>query len=380
MAQSAADIAAQRAAANQNFLANSFETSKIMNAPTGNTYVPGNQLTFTAPILPGWATTIRIFYNLVVTVTNGTGGAVVNAGAPHNLLQNLQVDFSGQNHRNHHAYFLKTLKQMCRQLVDKADFSAWTNAIIKVDPLSAAGANSWIGYMDVPLQINSEDVAGMVPIGESATPLTLRVTCAPSFTGNDPLENPISLTGTASATVTGTVSASVYYRYGQSVHSPAIRPSTPYIGSFAKIVESSTNVASTTNYIITELRQPYPHLQVMQAVVIPTSPTVFSTAANIGGLKFDLDPSTTMQDYSPSGSGIIGKLADQRELYHTDLDQGVYVWDFLSGDNPEAPNGMNTPNIGNYNAAQTEILFNGSLAGSSNRIITAAMFLEPLPY
>ena len=93
-----------------------------------------------------------------------------------------------------------------------------------------------------------------------------------------------------------------------------------------------------------------------------------------------LDPSTTMLDYGAAGATAKGKLVDQRLLYHGDLDEGVYVWDFLAGSMPEVPNGLNTPNVGAYNASQTEILYNGALVGVNDRIITAAMFLETLPY
>ena len=383
-----ADLAAQRAAKNMNFLANSYAAKKKMNAQNGNTFAAGSQLSFTAPILPGWARKMRIFYDLNVALTSagGAGTATLNAGAPYNILSNVAVDFSGQNHRNHSGYLLKLLQQTYRGLLDLDASKAYANAIISSSLPVAAGAagvevdNKWKGYMDVPLQIEANDVGGLVPIGESATPLTLRLTCAPQFAGTDPLSNCISLVGDTVAVVTGTITAVVDYRYGQSVHSPAIRPETPYIGTFAKIIDQVTAINNTSDYTTTELRQPYPHLKVMQLVVVPSLGSQFCDPAEIGGTRFDLDPSTVMLDYSPAGAGYNGLLVDQRELYHGDLDPGVIVYDFIAGSMPEVPNGMNTPNIGNYNAAQTEVLYSGALAGVNDRLITASMFLEPLPY
>jgi len=377
----AAEIAARRAAANMNFLANSYAAKKAMNAQNTTAFTQGQQLSFNAPILPGWAKFMRIFYDLVVDIALGAGTAVVNAGAPYTMFSNVGVDFSGQNHRSHSGYWLKVLQQSYRGLLDLDASKAFANALISTALPVVNGANSWKGYMDVPLQIEAGDVAGMVPIGESATPLSLRLTCAPAFVGTDPFTNVLTLAaGAALTSVTGTITAAVEYRYGQSVHSPQIRPETPYIGSFAKIVESTTAIGQNQAYVTTELRQPYPHLKVMQAVVVPVTGAKFCDSAQVGGLKFMLDPSTTMLDYGAAGATAKGKLVDQRLLYHGDLDEGVYVWDFLAGSMPEVPNGLNTPNVGAYNASQTEILYNGALVGVNDRIITAAMFLETLPY
>lgn len=377
---SAQSQAEQRAAANSNFLANSFKTSKLMNAQNGTTFSVGNQLAFTSPILPGWATDILVFFNLTVSITMGGGAAALNAGAPHNMFSNIALDFSGQNHRNHSGYWLKVKDQIRRAFLDQDAAKTYANNLISNSLPIINGNNAWTGVVRIPMQIEPTDVAGMIPMGESATPITLRLTCAPTFFGADPFNNVVNLTGGATGTVTGTISAVVNYRYGQSVHSPAIKPATPFIGTFAKMVESNTPITSNANYIITELRQPYPHTRVLQAVVVPSAANQFCDPTQVGGLKFDLDPTTVMNDYSAAGSGMVGKLVQQRDLYHADLDPGVFVWDFLAGSMPEVPNGTNTPNIGNYNAAQTEILYNGSLAGSNNRIITVAEFLEPLPY
>lgn len=378
-ADQAAELAATRAAASQNFLANSYPAKKLMNAQNGTTFGAGTQLVFTAPILPGWAAFMRVFYNLTVTIGAG-GSPTLNAGAPFNMFTNVGVDFSGQNHRNHGGYWLKVLQQTYRGFLDLADAKSYANNLISNGlPVTASTANNWVGYMDVPLQIEANDTAGMVPIGESATPLTLRLTCNPQFAGADPYANVINLNGATLTSVSGTVSAVVVYRYGQSVHSPQIVPQTPWIGSFAKIIETTVPITQNQAYVETDLRQPYPHLKVMQALVVPAASGKFCDSTQVGGMHFDLDPSTIMLDYTPAGMGHGGKLVDQRELYHGDLDEGVYVWDFIAGSMPEVPNGLNTPNVGAYNASQVMTLYSGSVA-SNSRIVTAQMFLETLPY
>jgi len=383
--QTQAQLAAQRAQDNMNFLANSFSTQKAMLAPGGTAYVSGQQLTYTVPVMPGWAEKIRIFFNLTVTATLAGGTIVANAGAPWNILSNIAVDFNGQNHRSTSGYWYKVLQQIIRGRLDIADsksdnITTLCETLIAPGSTLSAGSNTLIGYIDIPLQLDPNDTAGLVPLGDSATPLTVRVTPTPSFVGADPLINPFSATGSATVTVAGTVTACCYYRYAQSVHSPQIKPAAPYIGSFAKMLETTTTIAQTGTPVITQLTQPYPHLRVMQAIVVPNSATVFSDITQLNSLKFDLDPMITMKDFSAQGGTVPGKLIDQRELYHGDLDPGIIVWDFIAGSNPEQPNGMNTPNVAQYNASQTEIVYNGGLAASNNRIMTVAMFLESLPF
>jgi len=384
-ASAAQQLAAQRAQDNMNFLANSFTTQKAMLSPGGTAFAAGQQLTYTVPVMPGWAEKLRIFFNLTVTATLAGGTVVVNAGAPWNIFQNIAVDFNGQNHRSTSGYWYKVLQQIIRGRLDIADSkldSITTLCETLVAPAStlSAGANTWIGYIDIPLQLDPNDTAGMVPLGDSATPLTLRVTPASTFVGSDPLLNPVSVTGGATVAVAGTVSAVCYYRYAQSVHSPQIKPAAPYIGSFAKMLETTTSIGQTGTPVVTLLTQPYPHLRVLQAVVVPNSATVFSDITQVSSLKFDLDPMITLKDYSAQGGTVPGKLIDQRELYHGDLDAGIFVWDFIAGSNPEQPNGLNTPNIAQYNASQTEVVYGGGLAANNNRIMTVAMFLESLPF
>lgn len=368
---------------NQMFLTHSHERMVKMNTPDGTAYTPGKKLRFTAPILPGWAAKIRVFYDLVATVTLGTGTAAVSAAAPYNVIQNQRLLYGGAEHRNHHPYFNRLLKQ-----TSEHDGGYWTNggpaaqgyaASLITAPAVAAGANTWKGFFDIPLQMGEQSVMGLLPMGSSASPITLELDCAPQIAGTDAFLNPVYVTGDATATMTGTVTAVVYYRYGQSVHDPRTPVPTPVIGAFGKILQSETPITSNAGVTYAELKDPFPHLKIMQLCVIP-SQAAFCTFANIAGAKLDLDATTPYRDYTEMGAGINSLWFDQRDRYGQDLDAGVVVWDFISGDDPKHPSGLNTVNIELYNAARAGIHYNGALAGASNRIITASMILEKLTF
>lgn len=383
MADNVQNEIAMRQAKNADFLRNSYKRKMKMNSVTPNNYAAGTQITFNAPVVPGWASKIRVFYDLTVTVSLGTGTAVKNAAAPYNLFSNVSLSFAGQTHRSHSGYFLKVLQQSYRGLLDIADSASWADAIIGDGGITLPleeGVNVWKGYFDILLQIEENNTAGLVPLGDSATPLSLSLTAPASFTGSDPFTNVVALTGNAAVTVEGTVSAYVEYRYGQSVHSPAIVPSRPFIGSFAKVTEQVVAVSQNSDYSIIQHRNPYPYLKICHVPVIPTATAKFCDMTKLSAFRYMLDPSTCMYDYSPAGAGIGGLVADQRILYHADLDEGVILLDFLAGSNPEVPNGINTPNVGNYNASESQVLYSGPLASSNNRIITMEMYLESLPY
>lgn len=368
---------------NQGFLTHSHPRHVPMNTPDGTAFSAGKKLRFTAPILPGWAASIRVHYNLTVAVTPGTGTAAVSAAAPFNLFQRQRLTYGGQEFRNHHPYVNKLLKQTAEH-----DGGSWSyggpvdagyRASLFVAPAAATGDNTWKGYFDIPLQMSEQNVMGLLPMGSSASPITLELDCASALYGSDPLLNPVYVTGNATATATGTITAVVTYRYGQSVHDPRIQVPSPVIGSFAKIIEQETPITSTAGVTYAELREPYPHLKVFQIPVIP-SQNAFATFANVAGARFDLDSTTPMLDYTSQGATVNSLWYDQRNRYGQDLDAGVIAWDFISGDDPKHPSGINTVNVELYNAARAGLHYNGDLAAASNRIVTASVYLVRLPF
>ncbi len=379
MAKSLAEIDRDNSA----FLMHSITRMIPMNTPDGTTYNAGSKLRFTAPIVPGWAQFIRVLYNLTVNVVLGTGTAAVSAAAPYNVVQNQRLLFGGVEHRNHHPFFNKTLKQSMEHDGGFWSYGGPTTqsyaSTILTAPAVAAGNNTWLGYFDIPLQLSSASVMGMLPLGASASPLTLELDLASAVYGGDPLLNPVYVTGNATATITGTVSAVVYYSYGQSPHDPRVQVPTPVIGSFAKMTQFETPIAITTGVTYADLREPYPHLKVFQVAIVP-SQAAFCTFANIAGAKFDLDSGTPYLNYNSDGASINALWYDQRNAYGQDLDAGVVVWDFISGSDPKHPDGLNTVNIEMYNAARAGIYYNGALAANSNRIVTVPMFVERLPF
>ena len=368
---------------NNAFLIHSITRHAPMNTPDGTAFSEGKKLRFTAPIVPGWAKFVRVFYDMTVAVVLGAGAASAAAAAPYNIIQNLRVLFGGVEHRNHHPYFLRALKQ-----TEEHDGGFWSyggpatqpyaSTIVTSNP-TADGNNTWKGFFDIPLQLSPSSVLGLLPMGASASPLTLELDCASSVDGTDALLNPVYVSGGATATATGAITAVVYYAYGQSPNDPRVSVPTPVVGSFAKITQQETPITVTTGVTYADLREPYPHLKVFQVAVVP-SQAAFCTFANIAGAKFDLDSGTPYMNYNSDGAGINSLWYDQRDRYGQDLDPGVVVWDFISGSDPKHPDGLNSVNIELYNAARAGIYYNGALAANSNRIVTASMFVERLPF
>jgi hypothetical protein len=221
MAEMTAADYAKVEAQNQEFLMHSMTRMVPMNTPDGTAFSEGKKLRYTAPIVPGWAKFIRVFYNPTVTVVVGGGAAAVSAAAPYNIIQNMKLLFGGVAHRDHHPYFNKLLKQ-----TSEHDGGYWTYggpvtqsyaSTIFTTAAANNGANSWLGYFDIPLQLNESSVMGMLPMGASASPITLELDCASSIDGTDAFLNPVYVSGGATATATGTISAVVYYAYGQSL-------------------------------------------------------------------------------------------------------------------------------------------------------------------
>lgn len=378
------DKAAEIALNNEMFLTHSITRHAQMTAADGSTFTEGKKLRFIVPTIPGWLKFIRVFFDLTVNVVVGTGTASVSAAAPWNVFQNLRVLMGGQELRNHHPYLLKLLKQSSEhdggfwQYGGPVTQSYATTVFSTIT--SANGNNTWKGHIDIPMQMAPSSTLGLLPMGASSTPITLELDTCSSVDGTDPLLNPVRITGDSTASVTaGTISAVAYYAYGMSPHDPRIPVPTPVVGHFAKILQQETTIANTAGVTYADLREPYQHLKIFQVVVIP-SQAAFCTFANIAGAKFDLDPGNPYLNYTSDGATIASMWADQRDRYGQDLDTGVLIWDFMSGSDPKHPDGVNSVNIEVYNAARAGVHYNGALAGSSNRILTAPMYLYKVSF
>jgi hypothetical protein len=228
-----------RQEANAAFLANCMPRKIRANAQNGKTYAVGTPMTFTVPIVPGWARKIFVRYNLTVTATvDGSNTVVVSKGAPYNIFQRVRVDFGGTERRNHHPYFCKLFAQTDEHdgtsLAYGGPYDAGYHDSVYKAPAAANGANNWVGTIEIPLQFQHDSTVGLLPMGASASPITVTLECVSSFIGTDPFLNPLVKTaGSPTATVTGTIEVIVEYLYGQSTHAPGIKVPTPYIGSFA---------------------------------------------------------------------------------------------------------------------------------------------------
>jgi len=191
--------------ANRRFMRNAIEHDAYMPVTGGSgstaAYTAGSTLYFDFPKVPGYATAILISYTLSVTPASGTSATyALNAAAPWNIFNEVQVLYNGTQVRTH-PYFLKVLDQLegfmrpaqNAVLAGNAD-STITGQINGSNPLTVGSANTWTGKMLLRLNaLGPDTVPGILPISGVGNSPQLKLTCTPNFIGQDPLLNPISL-------------------------------------------------------------------------------------------------------------------------------------------------------------------------------------------
>jgi hypothetical protein len=107
----AAELAALQMQKNNQFMSYSFEQAIKANSQNGTVYQPGQTLNFDAPIVAGaYATKITIRHNVTLD-WDGVGTAKLNAAAPHNLVNQMNVSF-GNKQITAHPYLAKVLDYM----------------------------------------------------------------------------------------------------------------------------------------------------------------------------------------------------------------------------------------------------------------------------
>lgn len=360
----AQEIANQKTANNRAFLRKAIERQAYcpVAGGSGNTavYSSGTTLVFDLPVMGGgYAKGLLVRYNINYTPATGTAAAYsFNAAAPFNIFQELQLVYNGAQVRTH-PYIFKVLDQVQgygkypqgngvaanmqniaainTQLgVNAPAAGAISNQQVPAS-ITAGSANTLQGFMFVPFNaIGLDTVPGLLPIMGVGNKPQLKLVCASSFMGNDPLLNPIYASGgTAGWGVTinntSTVSVDVIYQDGTTMSDPngvAMDLTTePTLQYYWDTPLNPLNSGLLQRQHISTLLE---HWYVISVLIDGQTAGQFSTIGNITSFQLSADSVGQLNFYSYNVANNIPvyDYYDRivRRVHGQDLDQGVFLW------------------------------------------------------
>lgn len=358
----AAEIANKKTADNRAFLRKAIERIAYCPASggSGNTqvYQPGTTLVYDFPVIGGgYAKGLLIRFTINVTFAAGTGAAyTANQAAPFNIFQELQVVYNGQQIRTH-PYILKVLDQVAgyakypqqNGVVANLQNSATVNNFLGVNApaagainntfngSTAVGAQTWTGAFYLPLNaIASDTVPGLLPIMGVGNKPQIKLICASSFMGNDPLINPVyASAGSAgwAATVanTSTVSVDLVYHDGTTLSDPngvamdlTAEPTLQYYW------DTPLNPLSANLLMRQHISTLLEHVYVVSVLMDGQTAGKFSTIGNVTQFQLSADSvgQQNFLSFNIANNIPTGDYYDRliRRIHGQDLDEGVFLW------------------------------------------------------
>lgn len=382
----------QKSASNRLFMRKAIERYAYCPASggSGNTqvYNPGTTLVFDFPTVGGgYAKGLLVRFTLNLTFAAGTGAAYsLNAAAPFNIFQEIQILYNGAQMRIH-PYLFKVLDQVNgygkypqqNGVAANMQNSATVNSFEGVNApaagaisntfngSTATGAQTWTGAFLIPLNaLGLDTVPGLLPVMGVGNKPQIKLICASSFLGNDPLINPVfASAGTAGWGVTvastSTISVDMIYQDGTTMSDPnglALDLTTePTLQYYWDTPLNPLNSGLLQRQHISTLLE---HWYVVSVLIDAQTLGKFSTINNITQMQLSADSVGQQNFYSFNIANNIpvGDYYDRivRRVHGQDLDEGVFLWidgpgrGVLDSDNR---NGMQVLNMqpGGYPAA-----------------------------
>lgn len=378
---------------NDHFMRFSYGRPIVANAQNGSAYAVGQARNFDAPIVAGaYATAIRIKFNVTFNYTAAGVSPYVNvtAGGAYNLFREMTVTFGGKQ-VTIHPYIAKVLA-MSRGHNRLAPGSTLGNqntaiqSLLHTNIAVAAGANTWKGYFDLPLNvIHPLSVAGIIPIGGSGTRLQVQLVPPSTFVGADPLENVVDTNGTID-TVTGSFSVEIIYRDHKSFSMPnPVQPDLTGLATAQIIKVPEINPLTAGSNVYKRLINPYPFVKVISLVIDGKQSSQFAAADNVTAFRIDSAENTSseLRVYDETTGGMSDYYIRTREVYGQDFDGGVLLYD-STVENSSAPSLMegdaylNLTQTG-YPAARLgyKVASVDTTKGITPRIVTYGVILNP---
>lgn len=384
--QSAAQKAAAQQAMNNQFMGLSYEQPFAANAQNGTSYVPGQTLNFDAPVIPGgYLQRIVLSFNLTVTNTPGTGSIALNAGGIWNVLSTVNVKF-GETQISIHPYY-EYVQSLMRGYgrVNGGLGQTINNQVANIQsmlyssPSVSSGAQTWKFDIEIPLNsVHPNSVNGLLPLGQTGTKAQIQLVPPSSFTGPDPLNNVVALTGNATVAVSGNVAVTCIVRDFKSFASVnPVEPNLSGLATIQQIKPQEINPLTAGSYNFRTLSNPYPLVRYMVILIDGQSSSTFCSATNINGYELDQAENTNSAffRYDSTTGGMSRYFAGIRRLYGQDLPEGVLVFDApsMNTGNPSNQGGNNFLNLTSqgYPAARWGV--NVGAVSSANNITPRAV-------
>lgn len=358
----AAEKANQKTAANRQFLRKAIERVAYCPASggSGNTqvYQPGSTLVFDFPVVGGgYAKGLLVRFNLNLNFAAGTGaGYTKNEGAPFNIFQEVDVLYNGAQIRTH-PYIFNVLDQVAgygkypqqNGVVANMRNNATNNNFEGVSApaagaigntfngSTAVGAQTWTGAFYIPFNaIASDTVPGLLPVMGVGNKPQIKLVCASSFLGNDPLLNPVyASAGTAGWAVTvantSTISVDMVYHDGSTMSDPngvaldlTTDPTLQYYW------DTPLNPLSPNLLMRQHISTLLEHWYVISIVIDGQTAGAFSSENNITQLQLSADSVGQQNFFSYNVANNIptGDFYDRmvRRVHGQDLAEGVILW------------------------------------------------------
>ena len=219
----------------------------------------------------------------------------------------------------------------------------------------------------------------------TGTQIQIALTPAPSFVGNDPLDNVISLTGNAVLnSVKGDVEVICYYRTYQSMS--MLQPLTPDLTGqpsvqIIKPQEINPLTGGVTNY--GRITNPYPFAKWISIVLDGKQADKFASAGNVlsWGIDQAENTSSSFFRYDETTGGMASYYQDVRDKLGQDLDEGVLFFDATINNQADASNRtgdayLNLTNSG-YPAARIGVKVDSVGNLTTPRVVNFGVILNP---
>ena len=358
----AAEIANKKQQDNRAFLRKSIERIAYCPASggSGNTqvYTPGTTLVYDFPVIGGgYAKGLLIRFTLNLTFATGTSAAyTLNQAAPFNIFQELQVVYNGQQIRIH-PYLIKVLDQVAgyakypqmNGVVANMQNSATVNNFLGVNApaagainntfngSTATGAQTWTGAFYLPLNaIASDTVPGLLPVMGVGNKPQIKLICASSFLGNDPLLNPVYASGGSAGwavTVanTSTVSVDMVYHDGTTLSDPnGVAMDLTAEPTLQMYWDTPLNPLSANLLMRQHISTLLEHVYVVSVLIDGQTAGKFSTIANVTSFQLSADSvgQQNFMSFNIANNIPTGDYYDRliRRIHGQDLDEGVFLW------------------------------------------------------
>lgn len=330
--------------ANRQFMRQSVE--KIAYCPVAGgsgvtaSYSAGTTLVFDLPVVgSGYAKALLVTYNLTLTLGGTSPVVAANAAAPYNIFSECLLNYNGAQCR-FHPYILKILDQTLgfQRGAQQAVLSGNANTTITNNlnkAIAVTTGSTWIGKFYFRLNAMGEDsVPGILPVMGVGNKPQLKLTCAPSTLGYDPLLNPVSLVSGTSVTaaLAGTINVDMIYLDGTTMSDPAglsvditSEPTLQYYWDTP--LNPLTSNTLNRQHIATLLE----HWMVISLVIDGNQSTSFIDSAVSNLTQFQLSADSVGQQnfmsWNVSNNISVFDFYHRRRLeWGQDLDPGVIVW------------------------------------------------------